>query len=124
MIAQGIARYTADIDATVLGAKLDLGRTLAMLARHDIRPRIADAMAFARQHQILLVRHEPSGVDIDVSLAWLPFEEEAVRAHEQRDFAGVTIHVARPEDLLIYKLVAARPRDLDDAEKLLVLHAA
>jgi hypothetical protein len=28
----------------------------------------------------------------------------------------------QPEDLLIYKLVAARPRDLDDAERLLLLH--
>jgi hypothetical protein len=30
--------------------------------------------------------------------------------------------VARPDDLIIYKLVAARPLDLDDAERLLLLH--
>ncbi len=30
--------------------------------------------------------------------------------------------MVRAEDLVVYKLVAARPRDLDDAEKLLSLH--
>lgn len=32
--------------------------------------------------------------------------------------------VAQPDDLVIYKLVASRPRDLDDAERLLLLHGA
>ncbi len=34
------------------------------------------------------------------------------------------IRVARPEDLVIYKLVAGRPQDVDDVEKLLALHVA
>ena len=59
---------------------------------------------------------------MDVSLAWLPFEEEALRTSQVRDYAGVQIRIPRPEDLLIYKLIAARPRDLEDAEGLLILH--
>ena len=70
----------------------------------------------------MLLRHGPSGVDLDVSLAWLPFEVEAIGRSETRDYAGVTIRIPRPDDLVIYKLVAARPRDVEDAEKLLLLH--
>jgi hypothetical protein len=77
---------------------------------------------FARERHVLLVRHEPAGIPLDFSLARLPFEEEAIRRGEERDYAGVTLRIARPEDLAIYKLVAARPRDLDDAERLLLLH--
>ena len=65
---------------------------------------------------------ESSGTPIDVSLAWLPFEEEALGASLACDYAGVGIRVPRPEDLLIYKIVALRARDIDDAEGLLLLH--
>ncbi len=55
-------------------------------------------------------------------LAWLPFEEEAIARAEELDVAGVKARVARPEDLVICKMVASRPRDLDDVENLLIVH--
>jgi len=70
----------------------------------------------------VLLHHARSGVPIDISLAWLPFETEAIQHARETDFAGVRIRVPRPDDLVVYKLVAARPRDVDDAEKLLAIH--
>ena len=66
--------------------------------------------------------HQPSGTPVDVSLAWLPFEDEALAASTVCDYAGVHVRIPRPEDLLIYKVIASRPKDLQDAEGLLVLH--
>lgn len=37
---------------------------------------------------------------------------------------GVTLRVAQPEDLVIYKAIAWRPQDQQDVERLLVLHGA
>ena len=122
VIAHGVPRYTADVDATVTAPQEPLERIFDVFAHHRIVPRIAGAVAFARDRQVILLRHEPSGVDLDVSLAWLPFELDAIERSEVIDYAGVPIRVARPDDLVIYKLVAARPRDLDDAERLLLLH--
>jgi hypothetical protein len=122
VIALGVPRLTVDIDATVAAAQVDIERLAAALGHQRIRPRIDDAVAFARARQVFLGVHEPSGTPIDVSLAWLPFEEEALRLGQDRDFGGVTIRVPRAEDLVIYKLVAARPQDLDDVESLLVLY--
>ena len=122
VIAHGVPRYTADVDATVAAPNEPLERIFALFARHDVVPRIDGALAFARERQVFLLRHEPSGVDLDVSLAWLPFEVEAIGRSETRDYAGVTIRIPRPDDLVIYKLVAARPRDLEDVERLLLLH--
>jgi len=122
VIASGVSRATVDIDATVSAQAVEPERLAAALAQQDILPRIEGAVEFARSRHIFLAEHRPSGVPIDVSLAWLPFEEEAIAAAEVREFAGVRTRVARPEDLVIYKMVAARPRDLDDIENLLAVH--
>jgi hypothetical protein len=122
VIAHGVPRYTADVDATASAPTEPLERIFDVFARHHVVPRIDGALAFARERQVLLLRHEPSGVDLDVSLAWLPFELEAIGRSETVDYAGVTIRIPRPDDLVIYKLVAARPRDLEDVERLLLLH--
>ncbi len=41
-------------------------------------PSIAGAIVFARKARVLLVRHEPSNIDVDVAFGTLPFEEEAI----------------------------------------------
>ena len=122
VIALGVARLTVDIDATVAAAETDADRLAGALGRQGIHPRIDDAIAFARARHVFLGVHEASGTPVDVSLAWLPFEGDAIRARQEHDFAGVRIPIPRAEDLLIYKLVASRPRDIDDAESLLILH--
>ncbi len=122
VIAHGVPRATVDIDGTVSAQAVEPERLAEALARHDIGPRIENAVEFARSRHVFLAEHRPSGVPVDISLAWLPFEEEAIAAAEPRDFAGVRTRVVRPEDLVIYKMVAARPRDLDDVLNLLLVH--
>lgn len=120
VIAAGVPRQTIDIDATVLGRTSDLDSVLATFAGHGITPRISDAREFARSRQILLLKHDASGVTIEVSFAWLPFEEEALRLAEEVDLDGLALRIARPEDLIIYKAAAWRDRDRSDTT--LVLH--
>ena len=122
VIARGVPRLTVDVDATLVGAQVSLEQAIDIFGRHDIVARIPSAIGFARDRHVLLLRHDPSGVPLDVSLAWLPFEEHAIHHGDEVDFAGVTIRVARAEDLVIYKVVAGRPQDIDDVEKLLLLY--
>jgi hypothetical protein len=122
VIARGVPRLTRDIDATVAGAGLDLERAVSELGRHGIVVRIDDALEFAAAHQVLLLRHESSSVDVDLSIAWLPFELEALGRAERLDLAGTTMRIAHAEDLVVYKFVAWRPQDQQDAERLLTLH--
>jgi hypothetical protein len=124
VIARGVPRQTIDIDATVAAADLDLEQVIETLAAHEIAPRIANALAFARAHQVLLLRHAPTGTPLEVSLAWLPFEMEALARATVVDFGGVRIRVATAEDLIVLKAVAWRDRDRGDIERLLLLHSA
>lgn len=122
VIAHGVARHTVDIDATVWAEGLDLDELLGALGKHAIVPRMADAREFARQTQVLLLRHEPSGTPLELSLAWLPFEREALEQATEVDFGGVSCRVARPADLVVYKAIAWRERDRADIDRLLRLH--
>jgi hypothetical protein len=122
VIARGVPRLTRDVDATVAGGTLAPAELIDRLREHGVLPRIDDAAEFAAAHQVLLLRHEPSGVDVDLSIGWLPFELDALAAAEPLDVAGVRVAVARAEDLVIYKAVAFRPQDQQDIERLLVLH--
>ena len=115
-------RTTRDIDATVEAGDVDLGELVTALAAHGIVPRVDDAVTFATRHQVLLMKHEQTEVPIDLSLAWLPFESEAIAAAEFVEIAGVRVRVARAEDLVIYKAVAWRSQDQEDIKRLLRLH--
>src|SRR5260221_5229532 len=59
---------------------------------------------------------------MEISFAWLPFEEQALSRAIVCDFSGVFLRVARAEDLIVYKAAAWRDRDRSDIERLLVLH--
>jgi len=122
VIARGVQRLTRDIDIAVAGEDLSCAALADELQRHGIAPRISDAVAFAEESQVLLMRHETSGVDIDVSRAWLPFEIEALAAADYESLGGVRIAIAQPEDLIIFKAVAWRPQDQQDVERLLTLY--
>jgi len=94
VIARGIPRQTVDVDGTVWGEALDLDVLFTTLARHGVVPRIADAREFARERQVLLLRHEPTATPVEVSLAWLPFEREALDRATIEDFAGIAVFLA------------------------------
>jgi hypothetical protein len=58
-------------------------------------------------------------VDIDVSLAAFPFEQEAIeRSSDWEIVPGVSLTTCLAEHLIVYKLVAARQRDLADVESI------
>lgn len=122
LIARGVPRHTVDIDATIWADRLDVDRALEVLNTHGIVARIPDARAFALERQILLVRHAPSETPLDISLAWLPFEHEALDRATIVSFSGTRIRVAQAEDLVVYKAIAWRDRDRADIERLLARH--
>ncbi|MEO7330558.1 MAG: DUF6036 family nucleotidyltransferase [Minicystis sp.] len=122
VIARGVRRFTSDIDAAVRGDAISVEQLLSVLARHDILPRIDGAAAFAQQNLVLLLRHAPSGVDLDVSQAWSSFEHEALASSTRARFGRVQAPMSTPEDLVVFKAIAGRPKDVEDVEALLVLH--
>lgn len=115
----GRPRLTRDIDALVDVPETDWQGILDATARFDIAPRIDQPLVFAERTRVLLLRHAASQIDIDIILAALPFEREAVAAGQLMKLDQFEIRLPRIEDLMIMKAIAHRPRDLIDLEGLL-----
>ena len=121
LLAHGVASEPQGVEATMATAH-DLADIFAELARFDLHPRIDDALAHARALQALALRHRTSGSDVDLSLAWQPFELDALAAAEDMLLGTIEVTVPRAEDLVIYKAVSFGPQDRRDIERLVSLH--
>jgi hypothetical protein len=122
VIAHGVQRMTTDIDAVIQGDRVQTAELLAVLHRHRIAPRVANAEAFADTNLVLLARHLPTQVDLDLSFGWTAFESDALASSVSMPYGTVTAPMARVEELLVFKAIAGRSRDVDDAVTLLTLY--
>ena len=57
---------------------------------------------------------EGQGVDVDLFLAETLYQQELLRRRRREEIDGVTAWLVSPEDLILLKLVAGRPRDRAD----------
>jgi predicted nucleotidyltransferase len=111
----GKARYTEDIDAMFLLSVKDIPRLLEAASAEGIEPRIENAAEFARKSRVLLLKHVLSNTNIDLSLGVLPFEQEMVeRSVVHQVDVALQLRLPTPEDLIILKAIAHRPKDMED----------
>ena len=114
----GRPRFTRDIDVVVIVEEEEWAEFLSSGSSFGFQPRRSDALEFARKTRVLWVRHEQSGIDVDVSFGSLPFEKELIARAVLMDVGGARAPLPTVEDLIILKAVAHRSRDLVDIESL------
>lgn len=113
----GNTRSTKDVDVSVWVADDDLEKCVhSMVAVFPAR--IANPVEFARTRRILLLQ-TPAGIDVDISLALLPFEQEAIRRAPVKLLHGREVKVGSVTDLVILKAIAGRPQDEIDLQFLI-----
>jgi hypothetical protein len=72
------------------------------------------AREFALIHSVLPCEDPASGVRIDLIFSFTPYEQHALERARTVMFGEVPVRFATPEDVIIHKIVAGRPRDLED----------
>lgn len=112
----GRSRLTADTDALILLSVDDIPHLLELAGVEGLQPRIANVAEFARRNRVVLLRHVASGIGVDISLGLLPFEVETVERSQEHRAGSLVLRLPTPEDLIILKAVAHRPKDLLDIE--------
>ncbi len=116
---RGEPRITRDVDAIIFLNEKRWATFLEKGAEFSFCQRVPNPLEFARHSRILLLHHEPSGIDVDLSLAGVPFEWEALKRAKNVRIGRLSVPVATAEDLIVLKAVAHRHIDWADIEKLL-----
>lgn len=114
----GEPRFTRDADLTLLtGFGEEEHYVRLLLGRFSSR--VADGLDFALRARVVLLRGS-KGVDLDVALGALPFEERSLERASDYEFAAACcLPTCSAEDLIIHKVFAGRERDWADIRGIL-----
>jgi len=102
------------VDALLRLDERNLDNFLDMAMAQGFKPRIPDAVSFARRSAVLLLEHEGSRVGVDLTLCRLPFDSDAIDRSRLIVMGDLQFSVVAPEDLIIMKAIAHRPQDFQD----------
>ncbi|MCX6597694.1 MAG: nucleotidyl transferase AbiEii/AbiGii toxin family protein [Acidobacteria bacterium] len=119
VLRYGEPRMTKDIDLTLRLGPDELPRVRAALAPLGLDDLVDDPKSFVERTMVLPLRHLASGIRVDLVFSFSPYEYEAIDAAVTLPAGTGSARFARPEDLIIHKVFAGRPRDLEDVRHIL-----
>ncbi len=115
VLLHGRPRLTEDIDITLGADPSRLDDVLEVCSALGLRALPEDVAKFVRQSFVLPVLEDETGIRVDFIFSTTPYEQEAIERAVVVDLGGVPVPFATAEDLIIHKLFAGRPTDLEDA---------
>jgi predicted nucleotidyltransferase len=116
----GTPRMTKDIDITlgVDTGSLDVVVQAVKSIGAEIIP--DDFKAFVERTYVLPAMDKESGIRIDFIFSFTSYERQAIARAVPALLGGTKVMFAAVEDVIIHKVFAGRPRDLEDVRSLLV----
>lgn len=119
VLLYGEPRLTKDIDVT-LGVGLErLTEMLVLVERMQLRP-LVDPDTFTRQTMVLPCGDLTSDIRVDFIFSCSPYEQQAMERVRKVQIGNAHVRFASMEDVIVHKIVAGRPRDLEDVRSILV----
>jgi hypothetical protein len=115
VLLHGRPRLTEDIDVTLGIGPEGWTSVREVCDELGLSPLPDDIEQFVRETFVLPARHPGTRIRVDFIFSTTPYEREAIRRAVQVTLQGVDVPFATAEDLILHKLFAARPRDLEDA---------
>jgi hypothetical protein len=109
----GSPRLSADVDVTATIAPAATDAFIRSMGNHAFDLLIDDPEFVARTRVLPFV-HRRTRMLLDIVLAGPGLEEEFLRRAISVDIRGTSIPVISPEDLIITKVLAGRPKDIED----------
>ena len=116
----GEPRLTRDIDIT-LGVDVNhLGEVLVVVQELSLKPLPNEIESFVRETMVLPTLDEHTGIRVDFIFSYTPYETGAIKRAKKVKIMEQEVNFASPEDLIIHKIFAGRPRDTEDVRAVLL----
>lgn len=116
VLVHGEPRLTRDIDIALGTGPEGLGLVLEAAEELGLETLPEDVRAFVERTMVLPASHADSGMRVDFIFSSTPYERQAIGRASVIDMEGTPVRFASPENLVMHKLFARRPRDLEDAK--------
>lgn len=117
VIAHGVPRLSADVDVTLQLVPDDPERFAKEMKEGGFDLLVNDP-EFIRRTRVMPFVHRATSMPLDIVLAESGLEQEFLDRAQPADVGGAVVPLIHPEDLIIAKIVAGRPKDLEDARGL------
>jgi hypothetical protein len=115
---------TADVDLTVEVAPDAVPALVAAVEGCGLALRVRkDVDAFVTRTRVLPFAHEATGIGLDIVLAGPGLEEGFLERAVRVPIGEVAVPVISPEDLIVTKVLAGRPKDVEDVRGVLAERA-
>jgi predicted nucleotidyltransferase len=119
VLLYGEPRLTRDIDIT-LGMTLEkLEVVVGLIKGIGLEP-LVDPDTFTRKTMVLPCQDPTTDIRVDFIFSFSPYEQQALERVRTVEMGNALLRFASPEDLIIHKIVAGRPRDLEDVKTVLI----
>lgn len=115
VLLHGEPRLTQDVDVTLGVGPSRLEDVLTLCSEARLDPLPEDPGDFVRSTFVLPARDTATGIRVDLIFSTTRYEGRAIERAERVAVGGAEVPFATAEDLIVHKLFAARPRDLEDA---------
>jgi hypothetical protein len=115
VLVHGAPRLTLDIDVTLAASPDELDRVLGACRVLGLRVLPDDPQSFSKETFVMPAADEETNIRVDFIFSSTLYEEAAIERAILVDIGGMGVPFASAEDLILHKVFAARPRDLEDA---------
>jgi hypothetical protein len=123
-IYHGEPRTTKDVDVTVEVPAKKLAKLITRMRASGFEARVPDPVEFAERARVVPFFHRRTKQHLDMVIAGTGLELDFLARAKRVDVGGVRVPMISAEDLIVTKILAGRPRDLQDVARVVEAQGA
>ncbi|MGB9613273.1 MAG: nucleotidyl transferase AbiEii/AbiGii toxin family protein [Candidatus Margulisiibacteriota bacterium] len=119
VLLYGEPRLTRDIDITLGVGTEYLSQIIKITNKLNLHPLPTDPQKFVKKTWVLPCEDKKTSLRVDFIFSFTPYERQAIERSRKVKIENQKVAFASVEDVIIHKIFAGRPRDLEDIVSIL-----
>lgn len=120
VLLYGEPRLTKDIDVTLGIGSEGLDQVIQSTENLRFKILVPEPEDFVKETMVLPTLHEKSGIRVNFIFSFSAYEHQAIQNAKRIKIGTQDVSFASLEDVIIHKIIAGRPRDLEDVRSIIL----